>query len=150
MPCTAPALLPAHGPLLGLDLGARTIGVAASDRDQQLSVAVETIRIPHPTACLGRLRTIARDRATVGLVVGLPLHLDGRSGTRAQSARRVAGILGTALDLPLAFWDERWSTRAAERALIAADASRARRRRNVDAEAAVWLLQGYLDSRDRG
>ncbi len=145
-----PPPLPPQGPLLGLDLGTRTVGVAVSDRAQQLSVAVETIRVPRPTACLDRLQAITRTRAAVGLVIGLPLHLDGRAGARAQSARRVASILATALDLPFTLWDERLSTRAVERALIAADASRARRRRGIDAEAAVWMLQGYLDSRPGG
>ncbi|MXX23032.1 MAG: Holliday junction resolvase RuvX, partial [Rhodospirillales bacterium] len=75
-----------------------------------------------------------------------PLHLDGRAGTRAQSAKRVAGILSRALDLPLTLWDERLSTRAVEQALIRADVSRARRRQGIDAESAVWMLQGFLDS----
>jgi len=138
--------LPEHGPLLGLDLGTRTVGVAVSDRTQELAVAVETIRVPRPTASLPRLEVVARERAAVGLVVGLPLHLDGRAGTRAQSAKRVAGILSRALDLPLTLWDERLSTRAVEQALIRADVSRARRRQGIDAESAVWMLQGFLDS----
>ena len=141
-----PSHFPDRGPLLGLDLGARTVGVAVSDRAQQLAVAVETIRVTRPTAGVPRLEVLARERAAVGLVVGLPLHLDGRAGSRAQSARRVAGMLGDALALPVTLWDERLSTRAVELALIRADVSRARRRRGIDAESAVWMLQGFLDS----
>ena len=142
-----PPKLPDSGPLLGLDLGTKAVGVAVSDRLQTLAVAIETIRVARPSASAGRLRAIAAERKVVGLVVGLPLHLDGRAGSRAQSARRVAGNLGEALGLPVALWDERLSTVAVQRALLDADVSRARRLRAIDAESAVWILQGFLDFR---
>ncbi len=141
-----PLMLPVDGPLLGLDLGARSVGVAVSDRAQCIAVAVETIRVARPTESVERLRALVRERSAVGLVVGLPLHLDGRRGSRAQSAQRVAGILADELDLPFVLWDERLSTQAVERGMIEADVSRARRHRGIDTESAVWMLQGFLDS----
>lgn len=134
------------GPLLGLDLGARTIGVASSDSERRIALPVGTLRVARPAHGRERLRAIAGERGAAGVVVGLPLHLDGRGGSSAQGVRRVAEGIRDALGLPMLLWDERLSTAAVERAMIAAGVSRARRRRGVDAEAAAWILQGALDA----
>lgn len=143
------AFLPAvaaTGPLLGIDIGARTIGVASSDSERRIALPVETIHVARPVHGRERLRVIAGERGAVGVVAGLPVRLDGRGGSSAQGVRRVAEGIQDALGLPLLLWDERLSTAAVERAMVAADISRARRRRGVDAEAAAWILQGALDA----
>lgn len=137
--------LPARGTLIGLDLGTKTIGVAASDPDRRIATAVETIRRKTFTIDAQRLLALAAERAAVGLVLGLPINMDGSEGPRAQSTRAFARNLARLTHLPIALWDERLSTAAVERELIAADMSRARRAAVIDQHAAMFILQGALD-----
>lgn len=137
--------LPVRGALIGLDLGTKTIGVAASDPDRKLAAGVETIARKTFTADADRILKLAQERRAVGFVLGLPLNMDGSEGPRAQSTRSFARNLGKRTDLPIALWDERLSTVAVERDLIAADASRAKRAAVIDQHAAAFILQGALD-----
>lgn len=139
------ALLPARGALIGLDLGSKTIGVAASDPDRRLAAPVETISRKRFRLDAERLLALAAERHAVGLVLGLPLNMDGSEGPRAQATRAFARNLATLTELPIALWDERLSTAAVERALIAADASRKKRKAVIDQHAAAYILQGALD-----
>jgi putative Holliday junction resolvase len=141
----AAAVLPPRGALLGLDLGSKTIGVAVSDPDRKLAAGVETIARTRFNADAARLLALAAGRKAVGLVLGLPLNMDGSEGSRAQSTRAFARNLARLTELPIALWDERLSTAAVERDLIAADASRAKRAAVVDQHAAAFILQGALD-----
>jgi putative holliday junction resolvase len=141
----AAAMLPPRGALLGLDLGSKTIGVAASDPDRRLATGVETIARRNFAADAARLLALAKERKAAGLVLGLPLNMDGSEGPRAQSTRAFARNLARLTELPIALWDERLSTAAVERELIAADASRARRAAVIDQHAAAFILQGALD-----
>jgi putative holliday junction resolvase len=141
----AATLLPARGGLLGLDLGTKTIGVASSDPDRRVAAPVETIERKQFTADANRILALAAERRSVGLVLGLPINMDGTEGPRAQSTRAFARNLARLTELPIALWDERLSTAAVERALIAADASRAKRKAVIDQHAATYILQGALD-----
>ncbi len=141
----AASLLPARGALIGLDLGSKTIGVAVSDPDRRLAAPVETIVRKRFNLDTERLFALAGERRAVGLVLGLPVNMDGSEGPRAQSTRAFARNLAKLTDLPIALWDERLSTAAVERALIAADASRAKRKAVIDQHAAAYILQGALD-----
>ena len=146
----AAAHLPARGALLGLDLGTKTIGVATSDPAQRVATGVETIRRTNFTSDVARLLALAAERKAAGFVLGLPLNMDGSEGPRAQSTRAFAKNLARVTELPIALWDERLSTAAVERALIAADVSRSRRAKAIDQHAAVFILQGALDRLARG
>jgi putative Holliday junction resolvase len=137
--------LPARGSLIGLDLGTKTIGVASSDPDRKLAAGVETIARKTFTADADRILHLAEERRAVGFVLGLPLNMDGSEGPRAQSTRAFARNLAKRTRLPIALWDERLSTAAVERELIAADASRAKRAAVIDQHAAAFILQGALD-----
>lgn len=137
--------LPPRGTLIGLDLGTKTIGVAASDPDRRLAAGVETITRTSFKADATRLLALASERKAAGFVLGLPLNMDGSAGPRAQASRAFARNLAQMTDLPIALWDERLSTAAVERELIAADASRARRAAVIDQHAAAYILQGALD-----
>lgn len=139
------AALPRVGALLGLDLGTVTVGVALSDLRRRVATPLETIRRKKFTLDARRLLDFAASREVVGLVLGLPINMDGSEGPRVQSTRAFARNLQGLTDLPLTFWDERLSTVAAERALLLADASRARRAEVIDAVAAGFILQGFLD-----
>jgi putative holliday junction resolvase len=141
----AAALLPARGALVGLDLGTKTIGVAASDPDRRLAAPVETIARQRFARDAERLLALAAERRAVGFVLGLPVNMDGTEGPRAQATRAFARNLAKLTELPIALWDERLSTAAVERALIAADASRNRRKAVIDQHAAAYILQGALD-----
>jgi len=141
----AAALLPARGALIGLDLGTKTIGVAASDPDRRVATPVETIARKRFGLDGERLLQLAAERRAAGFVLGFPLNMDGSEGPRAQATRAFARNLAKLTELPIALWDERLSTAAVERALIAADASRAKRRAVIDQHAAVFILQGALD-----
>ena len=141
----ATALLPDRGVLLGLDLGSKTIGVAASDPDRRVAAPVETISRKRFTLDAGRILALAAERRATGFVLGLPVNMDGSEGPRAQSTRAFARNLARLTELPIALWDERLSTAAVERALIAADASRAARKSVIDQHAAAYILQGALD-----
>jgi putative Holliday junction resolvase len=142
-------LLPQRGGLLGLDLGTKTIGVATSDPDRRLAAPVETITRSKFTQEAARLSVLAKERGTVAFVLGLPRNMDGSEGPRAQASRAFARNLARATGLPVALWDERLSTAAAERDLIAADASRRRRAAVIDQHAAMFILQGALDLLNR-
>jgi putative Holliday junction resolvase len=139
------AALPRAGALAGLDLGTKTIGVAVSDMLRSVSTPLSTIRRTKFTADAEALEKILAGRAIVGLVLGLPLNMDGSEGPRVQATRAFARNLGRRIETPIAFWDERLSTVAAERALLAADASRKRRAEVIDHVAAGYILQGALD-----
>jgi len=141
----AAAHLPPRGALIGLDLGTKTIGVASSDPDRKLATAVETIARKTFSADAKRLLALAAERNAVGFVLGLPLNMDGSEGPRAQSTRAFARNLGKLTELPIALWDERLSTVAVERDLIAADVSRKKRAAVIDQHAAAFILQGALD-----
>jgi putative Holliday junction resolvase len=141
----AAALLPPRGALIGLDLGTKTIGVASSDPDRRLATGVETIARTAFKADAQRLLALAAERKAVGLVLGLPINMDGSEGPRAQSTRAFARNLARLTDLPIALWDERLSTAAVERDLISADASRKKRAAVIDQHAAAFILQGALD-----
>jgi putative holliday junction resolvase len=136
---------PTRGALIGLDLGTKTIGVAVSDPDRRLATGVETIRRKAFKADAARLLAIASERKAVGIVLGLPINMDGSEGARAQSTRAFARNLSGLTELPIALWDERLSTAAIERELIEMDVSRARRARVIDEHAAMFILQGALD-----
>lgn len=136
---------PAHGALIGLDLGTKTIGVAVSDPARRLATGVETIARKTFRVDAGRLIALATERKTVGIVLGLPVNMDGTEGPRAQSTRAFARNLANLTSLPIALWDERLSTAAVERELIAADVSRAKRAKVIDEHAAIFILQGALD-----
>ena len=141
----AAALLAPRGALIGLDLGTKTIGVATSDPDRRLATTVETIARTTFTVDAARILALAAERKAAGLVLGLPVNMDGSEGPRAQSARAFARNLARLTELPIALWDERLSTAAVERELIASDVSRARRKAVIDQHAAVFILQGALD-----
>jgi putative holliday junction resolvase len=138
-------LLPGRGALMGLDLGTKTIGVAASDPDRRLANGVETVKRTNFSADAARLILLARERKAVGLVLGLPINMNGSEGPRAQSTRAFARNLAKLCGLPIGLWDERLSTAAVERELLAADASRAKRAAVIDQHAAAYILQGALD-----
>jgi putative holliday junction resolvase len=138
-------LLPTRGVLIGLDLGTKTIGVAASDPDRRIAAGVETIARKTFSTDAKRLVALAAERKAIGFVLGLPINMDGSEGPRAQSTRAFARNLARVVALPIALWDERLSTAAVERDLIAADASRRKRAAVIDQHAAAYILQGALD-----
>jgi putative holliday junction resolvase len=141
----AATLLPERGVLIGLDLGSKTIGVAASDPDRRIAAPVETIARAQFKRDAARILELAAERRAAGIVLGLPINMDGSEGPRAQSTRAFARNLSKLTALPIALWDERLSTAAVERALIAADASRRKRKAVIDQHAAAYILQGALD-----
>ncbi|MBW7922907.1 MAG: Holliday junction resolvase RuvX [Rubellimicrobium sp.] len=140
----AAALAPSR-PLVGLDLGTRTIGVALSDRRRGIATPGRTLKRTKFTPDAQALLAQAAQAEACGLVLGLPLNMDGSEGPRAQSTRAFALGLSRLTGLPILLWDERLSTVAAERALIEADLSRRRRAEVVDSVAAGLILQGALD-----
>ena len=139
------AALPRAGALMGLDLGTMTIGVAVSDGMRVVASPLQTIRRTKFGADAAAVLALCGPRAIGGIVIGLPRNMDGSEGPRAQSARAFARNLSRLTALPIAFWDERLSTVAAERALLEADASRRRRGAVIDHVAAGYILQGALD-----
>jgi len=139
------AALPHGGKLGGLDVGTRTIGLAICDAGWHFAGPAETVRRTKFTKDLAQLGAFVSREHVVGLVVGLPLNMDGSDSPRTQSVRAFARNLAP-IGLPLLLWDERWSTQAVERAMIAADVSRAKRAEKVDALAAAHILQGAIDA----
>jgi putative holliday junction resolvase len=139
------ASLPARGALIGLDLGTKTIGVAVSDPDRRVAAPVETVMRKRFALDAQRILALAAERRAVAYVLGLPVNMDGSEGPRAQATRAFARNLEKLTALPIALWDERLSTAAVERALIAADLSRAKRKAVIDQHAATYILQGALD-----
>ncbi|WP_306044858.1 Holliday junction resolvase RuvX [Nioella sp. MMSF_3534] len=139
------AALPPMRALAGLDLGTKTIGVAVSDPFLSVSTPLETIRRVKFTQDAAALQKILSHRSVGGLVLGLPMNMDGTEGPRAQATRAFARNLDRLVEMPITFWDERLSTVAAERALLEADTSRKRRAEVIDHVAAGFILQGVLD-----
>lgn len=135
----------AMGPLMGLDFGDKTIGVAVSDGMRSVASPLETVRRKKFTLDAARLQEIIAHRNIVGIVLGLPRNMDGSEGPRCQKTRAFARNLDRLAPMPITYWDERLSTVAAERALLEADASRARRAEVIDNIAASYILQGALD-----
>jgi putative holliday junction resolvase len=146
---TVPAVyreaLPLGGRLLGLDVGTKTIGTALCDAQWTIATPAELIRRTKFGKDMEALRRLAETQQVRGLVLGLPLNLDGSDSPRTQSVRAFARNLAP-LGLPILLWDERWSTQAVTRTLIDADASRARRAELVDKVAAAYILQGAIDA----
>jgi putative Holliday junction resolvase len=141
-----PTAVPARQRLLGLDVGEKTVGIAISDSDFKLAAPVETIRRTRFAADAARLAQLIAERAVGGLVIGLPVNMDGSEGRRCQSVRQFAANLLKQIDVPVAFWDERLSTAAVTRSMLELDVSRARRARALDQMAAAYILQGALDT----
>jgi putative Holliday junction resolvase len=139
------AALPDGGALAGLDVGTKTIGLALCDAGWSFAGPAETIRRAKFTKDLSRLAAFTASHQVRGLVVGLPLNMDGSDSPRTQSVRAFARNLAP-LGLPVLLWDERWSTQAVERAMVDADVSRAKRAAVVDALAAAHILQGAIDA----
>ena len=137
--------LPEGGRLMGLDVGTRTIGVALCDAGWTIATPAELIHRAKFSVDFAKLRQLAEKQSVVGIVIGLPLNLDGSESPRTQSTRAFARNLEQ-LELPILLWDERWSTQAVTRTLLDADASRARRAELVDKMAAAYILQGAIDA----
>lgn len=144
-PAAFAAALPPGRPVLGLDLGEKTIGIAISDRRLGIATPLRTIRRTKFGADAAALAALMAEREVCGLVLGLPLNMDGSEGPRAQSTRAFAHNFTRAHPVPVLLWDERLSTVAAERALLEADTSRRRRAQVIDHVAAAIILQGALD-----
>jgi putative Holliday junction resolvase len=142
----AVSALPRRTPIIGLDLGTKTIGVAISDLTRQIASPLETImRRKFTEDAASLLALVERENARL-MVLGLPLNMDGSEGPRAQSTRAFARNMARLTDIPIVFWDERLSTAAVERMLIEADRSRAKRALVIDKLAATYILQSALDS----
>jgi putative Holliday junction resolvase len=143
--------LPPAGKLLGLDLGTKTIGVAVSDGVRYSATPLETIARTKFTADAARIVELIAENAAVGIVIGLPLNMDGSEGPRVQSTRAFARNLAQKTDVPIAFWDERLSTSAVTRMMIdEANMRRDKRAEVVDKLAASYILQGALERLRRG
>ena len=138
--------LPDGGALIGLDLGTKTIGIAVCDAGWRFASALKTL----PRGKFGRdrddLRGIIEARSIRGIVIGLPRNMDGSEGPRAQASRAYARNLAEAFEMPVLLWDERWSTKSAEDAMIGLDVSRRKRAERIDAEAATIILQAAIDA----
>jgi putative Holliday junction resolvase len=136
------------GRLAGLDVGTKTIGLATCDAGWSFASPHSTIARSKFSVDLARLRGLVASERIRGLVLGLPLNMDGSDSSRTQSVRAFARNLAV-LDLPVLLWDERWSTQAVERAMIAEDLSRRTRAERVDRLAAAYILQGAIDALTR-
>jgi putative holliday junction resolvase len=136
--------LPSGGRLLGLDVGTKTIGTALCDAQWTIASPAKLILRAKFTADLVQITALVKDQSVEGFVIGLPLNLDGSESPRTQSTRAFAQNLKP-LGLPILLWDERWSTAAVERQMIAADVTRAKRAERVDSAAAAYILQGAID-----
>ena len=139
------AALPQGGVLIGLDLGTRTIGTAFCDAGWSFAGAGKTLPRGKFARDRAVLEALVAERGVKGVVLGLPLNMDGTSGPRAQASRAFARNLADALGLPVLLWDERWSTASAERAMIDQDMSRAKRAERIDSHAAAVILQAAID-----
>jgi len=144
------AALPPSGKLLGLDLGTKTIGVAISDAMRYSATPLLTVKRQKFTIDAQQLEALIGANGVVGVVLGLPLNMDGTEGPRAQSTRAFARNLAQRISVPIVFWDERLSTSAVTRMMIDADVRRDRRAEVVDKLAASYILQGALDRLRRG
>lgn len=139
------AALPPQGALIGLDLGSKTIGVAVSDVGRHIASPAALIARKQLKSDVAALKALIGERGAVGIVIGLPLNMDGSSGPRVQATRAFVRNIAPEIALPTVFWDERLSTAAVSRTLIEAGRSRARRAELVDKMAAGYILQGFLD-----
>ncbi len=139
------AALPQGGALIGLDLGTQTIGTAFCDASWRFATPGKTIKRGKFGTDKALIEALIAGRGIVGIVIGLPLNMDGSEGPRSQSSRAYARNLAV-LGLPILLWDERWSTMGAERGLIAQDMSRAKRAERIDSAAAAVILQGAIDA----
>jgi len=139
------AALPEGGVLLGIDTGTRTIGTALCDAGWRFATAGKPIHRGKFARDKAAIEALIAERGVAGIVVGLPLNMDGSESPRSQSARAFARNLAS-LGLPILLWDERWSTQAAERGLIAQDMSRAKRAERIDSAAAAMILQAAIDA----
>jgi putative holliday junction resolvase len=144
------AALPKGARLLGIDLGTKTIGLALSDVERRIATPLETLKRTKFTPDADAIRRVVDRVGVGGLVVGLPLNMDGTEGPRSQATRAFVRNLKPLVQIPVAFWDERLSTMAVTRTLMDADASRARRGALVDKMAAAYILQGALDRASPG
>ena len=140
------AALPQAGALMGLDLGTQSIGTAFCDAGWRFASPGKTLKRGKFGADRVALAALALERSIKGVVIGLPLNMDGSEGPRSQSSRAYARNLAAALNLPVLLWDERWSTASAEGALIAQDMSRAKRAERIDSHAAAVILQAAIDA----
>ena len=139
------AALPDGGRLIGLDIGTQTIGTALCDAGWTIATPADLIRRAKFSVDRAKLRDLITAQSVRGIVAGLPLNLDGTDSPRTQSTRAFARNIED-LGLPILLWDERWSTQAVERAMVAADLSRAKRAERVDSAAAAYILQGAIDA----
>jgi putative Holliday junction resolvase len=139
------AALPHGGVLIGLDVGTKTIGTAFCDAGWTFASPAELIARSKFAKDKAKLEAAIATRPTAGIVIGLPLNMDGSESPRSQSSRAFARNI-TDFGLPVLLWDERWSTAAAERAMIEADLSRAKRAERIDSAAAAHILQGAIDA----
>lgn len=137
--------LPRTARLIGIDVGTKTLGLALSDLSRTIASGLETIRRTKFKADAERLLALVREHKVAGLVIGLPIGMDGSVGPRAQASRSFARLIGPMAGVPILLWDERLTTAQAERLLIEADASRKRRAEVIDKMAATLILQGALD-----
>ncbi len=137
--------IPPSSRLIGLDLGTKTIGLALSDLGRGIATPMETIRRKKFTIDAEQLLKICAEQKVGGIVLGLPLNMDGSEGPRVQATRAFTRNLAQKTELPITYWDERLSTAAVTRTLLEADSSRARRAEVVDKMAAAYILQGFLD-----
>jgi putative holliday junction resolvase len=139
------AALPLRGCLVGIDVGTKTLGLALSDTTRIIASGLETIRRTKLNPDLARLATLSALHSVAGYVIGYPINMDGNKGPRAQATEAFARSLRQVTPLPILLWDERFSTAAAERALLEADTSRAKRAEKIDMVAATIILQSALD-----
>lgn len=137
--------LPSGGRMIGLDVGTKTIGTALCDAGWTIASPADLIRRSKFSVEKALLAKLIAAQSVKGIVIGLPLNLDGTDSPRTQSTRAFARNLEP-LGLPILLWDERWSTQAVERQMIAADVSRAKRAERVDSAAAAYILQGAIDA----
>jgi putative holliday junction resolvase len=143
--CDYRTALPEGGRLIGLDVGTKTIGTALCDAGWSFATPADLIRRAKFSADKAALETLITAQSVRGIIIGLPLNLDGSDSPRTQSIRAFARNIEP-LCLPILLWDERWSTQAVERAMVAADVSRAKRAERIDNAAAGWILQGAIDA----
>ena len=138
--------LPGAGALVGIDHGAKSLGIAVSDHERRISAPVVTIRARKFGERMRQILTVCDGRDAVGIVIGFPRNMDGTEGPRCQSVRAFARNLASRVDLPITFWDERLSTHEAENMMIEAGVNRRRRSESIDRVAASLILQGALDA----
>lgn len=134
------------GRVLALDLGEARVGAALSDVLRITAQPYQTLAYSNDEQLIDDIQGIVEQESVTQIVIGLPKRLDGSSGDKADYSKRFAGLLRERLALPVKLWDERFSTHAAERALLEGDVSRKKRKQVIDKTAAAWILQGYLDS----